>query len=231
MKNFNIAVIPARKGSKRLPNKNIKNFLGKPLINYSITAAKKSKLFDKIIVSTDSVKIKNISTKLGADTSDVRNKSLFDDNTQINDVMSDITKNLIRIYPETTGICCIFPAAPLIDHISLIKSYNLFKKRKYNYVFSAAKYSHNVERGFKINKNKIQMLFPKNYFSKSQIFTPVYRDAAQFYWGTIDAWINKRKFFAKNSRIYEIESFFSHDLDDREDLNTIKNIYKIKMKK
>ena len=76
---MNVAIIPARKGSKRLPRKNIKHFCGKPIIAYSIEAALKSKIFDMVLVSTDSEEIASIARQYGADTPFIRPSKISDD--------------------------------------------------------------------------------------------------------------------------------------------------------
>ena len=123
---MNIAIIPARAGSKRIKNKNIKLFCGKPIIYYSIIAAKKSNIFNKIIVSTDSLKIKKISEKYGADVPFIRPKNLSDDFTSTMDVVKHSIKEM-SYNPKNLNICCIYPTAPLIKQDDLIKSYKNFQ--------------------------------------------------------------------------------------------------------
>ena len=120
---MNLAIIPARIGSKRIKNKNIKNFEGKPIIYYSILAAKLSGIFDKVIVSTDSFKIASISKKYGADVPFLRSKELSKDNVGIVEVISKVLKKL-KIKPNfSTKVCCIYPTAPMLNKNFLKKSY------------------------------------------------------------------------------------------------------------
>ena len=127
-----IAVITARKGSKRIKNKNIINFFGKPLIAYSITTAKKSNLFSKVFVSTDSLKIKKISEEYGAEIPILREKKLSDDFSGTNEVVADFIK---KMNYENYIICCIYPTAPLMRSKDLKKGLNLMSLN--NYTFSA----------------------------------------------------------------------------------------------
>ena len=132
-----IAIITARGGSKRIKNKNIINFYGKPIISYSILAAKKSKLFDKIYICTDSKKIKKVSTRYGAKFISYRLKKLSDDHTGTYDVIKNfIKKNKIR----SKYICCIYPTAPLMQPTDLKKGLNLLKKNQDQYIYSANTY-------------------------------------------------------------------------------------------
>ena len=119
-----VAIIPARSGSKRIPQKNIINFFGKPLISYSIIAAKKTKIFDKIIVSTDSDKIGSIAKKYGAEYLFKRPKKLSGDQIPTSSVVKHAINYLKKENQEPNFICCIYPTAPLILPQDLINSYN-----------------------------------------------------------------------------------------------------------
>jgi CMP-N-acetylneuraminic acid synthetase len=123
-----ICIIPARGGSKRIKNKNIIDFFGKPLISYSINVAIQSKLFDKIIVSTDSPKISNISKKYGAEVPFLRSKKLSNDFTGTNDVLIDTVKRIAAY--DAKYVFCIYPTAPLITVDDLKKAFYRIKKKK-----------------------------------------------------------------------------------------------------
>ena len=126
---MNIAIIPARIGSKRIKQKNIKIFKGKPLIYYSINAAKKSKVFDKILVSTDSEKIGEIARKYGADVPFLRPKNLSDDYTGTKEVINHSINWCIKNKIDPKYICCIYPTAPFLNYKNLIKSFRIIKKK------------------------------------------------------------------------------------------------------
>ena len=138
IKKINIAVIPARSGSKRIKNKNIRSFKGKPMIYWPINAAKKSKIFDKIIVYTDSEKIKKYALKFGAEVPHSRDRRISDSHTGIDEVMKNIIE---KIHLKNLGtVCCIFAATPFIKSKTLIKAFKLLQKNKHlDYVFSAKK--------------------------------------------------------------------------------------------
>ena len=115
MKN-SICLIPARKGSKRIKNKNIKSFFGKPIIFYSIKVAKSTNLFKEIYVSTDSKKIQKISIQYGAVCKSLRKKNLATDQSKTFNVIKDFVKQL-KDPPEI--ICCLYPAAPFVKKTRL----------------------------------------------------------------------------------------------------------------
>ena len=139
-KNNYIAVIPARGGSKRIKNKNIKNFCGKPIIAYSIQAAKKSKLFSRIIVSTDSNRIAKIAKKYGAEVPFTRPKKLSDDYTGTVEVMAHAVNLIKKSDPNILGACCIYPTAPFIQANDLLAAWKIFKSGKWKSVFTATSY-------------------------------------------------------------------------------------------
>jgi len=224
---MNIAIIPARGGSKRIKNKNIKIFCGKPMISYSINEAKKTKLFDKIIVSTDSSKIKKISEKFGAEVPFVRPKNLSDDFTPTADVMFHAVKWLKEKKLNPKNICCIYPTAPLMKSYHLINSYRLFKKRKKDFIFAASKFSYPIQRGFYVNeKGSIKMVDCKNYKKRSQDLKEVYHDAGQFYWGSFDGWVKKKKMFDAYSSVYLMPKHRVQDIDNIEDWKFAETLYK-----
>ena len=160
----NIAIIIARSGSKRIKNKNIINFFSKPIISFSIKEAKKTNLFDKIFVSTDSKKYLNIAKKYGADDYDIR-KNFSDDDATTLQVMSYEISRLEKKKLKPKYVCCIYPAAPLIRSSDILKGFKKIKSHKYSYIFSAGRYSNNLEKAFFLSgKNN----FLKMYFSKKK---------------------------------------------------------------
>ena len=189
-----IAVITARGGSKRIKNKNILNFFGKPMIAYSIIAAKKSKLFDKIYISTDSRKIKKISEKYGGKVPFLREKKLSDDFTGTHEVVKNFLEKA-KIKKEF--ICCIYPTAPLMRSWDLVRGFNKLLKNKNSYIYSA-----NI---------------------KKQTYKYKFVDSGQFYWGTLKTWINKKNILQKRSIKIKIPIKYSQDLNNYEDLKILIN--------
>ncbi len=226
---MNIAVIPARGGSKRIPKKNIKNFLGKPIISYPIEQAIKSNLFDKVFVSTDDREIAKISESYGAEIPFIRSEKLSDDFTSVTKVMSSAVKwmNKNNLYSE--NICCILPTTPCLSAEDLISGFKKLteKKRKWSYVFAASKNKISYFRSFKINDDKsIEMLFPQKFNSRTQDLIDTYFDAGQFYWGKNEAWLTEQITFDNYSTIIELESWKSHDIDTLKDWEELENLLK-----
>ena len=202
-----VAIITARSGSKRIKNKNIIMFFGKPMIAYSIICAKKTKLFDEIFVSTDSKKIKEISMKYGAKVPFLREKKLSDDVTGTHEVVKDFLKKINSFFKY---ICCIYPTAPLMRTKDLIKGFKTLKKNNNEYVFSG-----------NLPKKSGSVGSKKNFMLE---------DSGQFYWGSDRTWRTKSKILNKNSKIIKIPRAYAHDLNTLQDLEILKK-KKIKLLK
>ena len=224
---MNVCIIPARGGSKRIPKKNIKYFCGDPIIKYSIDAAKKSNLFDYIIVSTDDLEIAKISEEIGAEVPFVRPQNISDDNSGIKDVMIHAIKYLQDNATELDKICCLLPTAPLVE-INDIKKGEicLDKVEKDKFVFAATKFNFPIQRGFSLENNlafPIDLNFTKK---RSQDLKEYFHDAGQFYWGYKEAWFSKKNFFEESMPIL-LPSWRVQDLDTIEDWERAELIYKI----
>ena len=213
-----IAIIPARGGSKRIPKKNIKEFFGKPIMVWSIEAAKKCKLFDRIIVSTDNHEIASIAKQHGADVPFMRPKHLADDYTGTNAVVKDVIQKIHKNGEQVSYVCCIYATAPFISSKYLIKAYQDLITQNKSYAFSVTTFSFPVERSFIINQsNEIENLFPDMTLSRSQDLQEVYHDAGQFYWGLADALLNDVPIFSKHSIPIILPRYLVQDIDTIED--------------
>lgn len=225
-----LGIIIARKGSRRIKNKNIKNFFSKPIIYYTIKAAIKSKVFDKLIISSNSKKIINICKKYGVDSFGKRPEKYSNDKTTTIDVMNFEIKKISKILGKKPKyICCLYPAAPLIDHKDIKEGFTLIKKN-YPYVFSAGMYQSLSPESFWIDQKnkKLRTIFnikQKKILNDRKKF---YYDAAQFYWGKYDSWIKKKNIFFEKSMIVEIKRDKLQDINTIEDFNFAKKLFKIK---
>ena len=222
---MNIAIIPARGGSKRIKNKNLLKFYGKPLLYYSILAAKKSGLFKKIIVSTDSKKIKIASEKYGASVIKLRPKNLSGDQTKVQDVIIYEIKNLLKRKIKFDYVCCIYPTAPLVQTKDIKRGLNKIK-RNWDYVFSACKFEKSILRSFILRDNKsIKFINPKLINRNTQNLKETYFDAGQFYWAKKENW-KKKNLYQKKGTIIKIDQKYVQDLDYQNDLKILKLKYK-----
>ena len=221
---MNIAIIPARAGSKRIKNKNLKLLNGKPLIFYSINSAIQSKLFQEVIISTDSIKILDKAKKFGATNYGLRPKKISDDKSTI----LDVVKYEIISHPKfdrIKNICCILPTN-IYNNKKLLKS-GLIKLKRYksDYVFCATKTTTPVFRCFTSNnQNQPKMIFPKMFAIGSHLLKDTFFDFGNFYWAKKNTWLRKKIIFSKKSKFIEINSRYYSDINTPEDFKKAKKI-------
>jgi len=212
-----IAIIPARGGSKRIPEKNIKDFQGLPLIVYSINVALQSKLFEKVVVSTDDEKIASIARKYGATVPFLRPKELADDFTGTNEVVNYTLmalKDQGEVYEYS---CTIYATAPFLQEKYLVKGLDMLKNSTAIHAFSATSMPFPFQRTFKVNnQGRCEMFFPEHYHTRSQDLEVAYQDAGQFYWTKINETSNNI-LFGKDSIPVILPRHLVQDIDTMED--------------
>ncbi len=221
-----IAIIPARGGSKRIPNKNIKLFLGKPIIYYSIKVAIDSCLFDEIMVSTDSQEIADISIKYGASVPFLRSKKNSDDNATTISVL----KEVLNKYDGFTYAACIYPTAPLISVKSLTEAKTIISETNFDSVFTVIKYGHPVQRALKVNdkSGKVEMINKDNLNIRSQDLISTFHDAGQFYFFKINPVMESNTLFTDNSRALILSELEAQDIDTEPDWKLAELKYKLR---
>ncbi len=179
----NLAIIPARGGSKRIPRKNIRNFLGKPIIAYSIETALESGLFEEVMVSTDDDEIAEVAIKYGAKVPFMRSKENADDHATLSDVIEEVKESYISYGKNFEHICCILPTSPLLNISVLEDGYTFLKKHNADSVKPVVRFSYPIQRALKIiDEGKVEMIWPENARVRSQDLESAYYDAGQFYW-------------------------------------------------
>ena len=187
---MNIAVIPARGGSKRIPRKNIKEFHGKPMISYAITAAKESGLFRYIVVSTDDDEIAKVAREWGADVPFLRPSELANDYTATVPVIAHAIETCHSYRWKFDYVCCIYPGVPFIQIDDLKGALASIKASEADYCFPITEYPSAIQRGLKrLDNGKMQPFYPEFEKTRTQDLEPAYYDAGQFYWGKTDAWL------------------------------------------
>jgi pseudaminic acid cytidylyltransferase len=224
-----ICIIPARKGSKRVKNKNFKFFYGKPIITHVIQNLKKFNIFDKIVVSTNSNKIQNIAKKLGVEVI-VRSEKLSSDFTDTKTVVIDAIKKLEKKKLTFNKVICVYPTSIFLKIKYLKLAIDKLKKRT-SFVYSAKKYEHTIFRSFYKNQNgRIKLNFKKDLSSRTQSFKDTYHDAAQFYLGWKNSWLSEKEVFNERSDFVLFSRLSSCDIDSYEDWMDAKVLWKIKKK-
>ena len=213
-----VAVIPARGGSKRIAGKNIKVFRGKPIIAWSIEAARNSQLFDRIIVSTDDPEIASAGKQWGAEVPFMRPVELSDDHTGTTPVIAHATRWLQEQGHSPSAVCCIYATAPLVQVADLKAALEKLEAGGWQYVFSATTFAYPIFRAMERAKDgTIKMIFPEHLSTRSQDLPEAIHDAGQFYWGLPQAWIEKKKIFDHWSSVVMLPSWRVQDIDTPED--------------
>jgi N-acylneuraminate cytidylyltransferase len=213
-----IAVIPARGGSKRIPRKNIKNFCGKPMIAWSIEAAKASALFDRIFVSTDDAEIADIAKQWGAEVPFMRPAELSNDYAGTTEVIAHATQWALDQGFELDAVCCIYATTPFIQADDLKRGLTALESGDWAYAFTATDFAAPIFRSFKQNaEGGIEMFYPEHFSTRSQDLPTVLHDAGQFYWGRPSAWIEGKRIFDRHSTTVMIPRWRVQDIDTQED--------------
>jgi N-acylneuraminate cytidylyltransferase len=215
---MNIAIIPARGGSKRIPRKNIRQFCGQPMIAWSIGAARQSGLFEHIIVSTDDPEIVSVALAHGAEVPFERPAELSDDHTGTTEVIAHATGWLMEQGWRVEAVCCLYATAPFVRVEDLRQGFELLKSGNWAFTFTAAQYAAPIFRSFCVHpEGGVEMLFPEYFTTRSQDLPPALHDAGQFYWGRPDAWLKKKRLFDRHSCPLIIPRWRVQDIDTEED--------------
>jgi len=223
---MNLAVIPARGGSQRIPKKNIRRFCGKPMIGYAIEAALGSSSIEQVIVSTDSKEISDIARSFGAQVPFLRPAELSDEHATTSAVIVHAIKAMRATGSAPENVCCIFPCTPFLTADCLDDFYAKMEKARHSFVYPVVLYSHPIQRAMTMDENgKMSLLQPKFEYTRTQDLQPTYHDAAQFYWGRVDAWLSGKKMLTEGIGI-RISSRQAIDIDNFEDLEKAEWIMK-----
>ncbi len=225
---MNVAIIPARGGSKRIPRKNIKNFMGKPMMAYSVKAAIDSGCFDRIIVSTDDIEMAQVAKSLGAEVPFIRPDFLSNDQAATVPVIKHALQYLIEQGENVEIACCIYATAPFIRAKDLEKAFNKLKTSDQDYCLSVTSYQYPIQRSLKLIANgSIEMLYPENYLVRSQDLEEAYHDAGQFYFGRCDAWLQEKSILANGSIPFVLPRKRVQDIDTPEDWEQAEMMFKV----
>ncbi|WP_281988307.1 pseudaminic acid cytidylyltransferase [Aquimarina aggregata] len=223
----NLAIIPARGGSKRIPRKNIKPFLGKPIIEYSIEAAYNSDLFDEVMVSTDDEEIATLVEGLGAKVPFLRSQNNSDDYATLSDVIKEVLNSYNALEKHYENICCILPTAPFVTSNSIIEGYKELINNNLDTVFPVVAFSYPIQRCLTFDEGKIKMVWDKHLNSRSQDLPERFHDTGQYYWLNSEAFSNKGKLFTDKSGAITISELQAQDIDTEIDWKLAELKYKM----
>lgn len=223
---MNLAIIPARGGSKRIPGKNIREFAGKPLIAYSIQAALESQLFGKVIVSTDSEEVADVARNFGAEVPFMRPKELSNDFIGTYPVIQHGIKYCEQHFFKPEFTCCIYATAPFISVESLLSGLTALKQNGDKlFAFSVTSFPFPIQRALKMKEGGVAPFQPKCMSMRSQDLEEAYHDAGQFYWGHSDAFLQGKSNFSPQSIPIVLPRHLVQDIDTPEDWHRAELMY------
>lgn len=222
-----VAVIPARGGSKRIPRKNIKPFCGKPMLAWSIEAARQSGCFDRIVVSTDDKEIAAVARQCGAETPFMRPEELADDHAGTIPVIHHAVDWFFASGQRPDAVCCLYATAPFVTPADLQRGLFALQAEACDYAFSVASYAFPIERAIRIRGDgRVEMFQPEHFHTRSQDLVEAFHDAGQFYWGSADAWAAERPIFSIEAVPIVLPRYRVQDIDTPEDWTRAEWLFK-----
>jgi N-acylneuraminate cytidylyltransferase len=224
---MNIAIIPARGGSKRIPRKNIRSFCGRPMVAWPIAAAIESGLFDHVLVSTDDMEIADAASGAGAEVPFTRPTELADDHAGTIPVMAHATSWARQQGWAVEAVCCVYPTAPMISPEDLAEGLRMLDEGTHDFVFSATDYASPIFRAFvQTADGGVEMIFPEHFDSRSQDVPRALHDAAQFYWGRPESWLSAKTLFGPRSAPLLVPRWRVQDVDTPEDWHRAEALFR-----
>lgn len=225
-----LAIIPARSGSKRIPDKNIRNFLGKPVIAYSIQAAFESNIFDEVMVSTDSEEYAKIAREYGAKVPFLRSPGNSDDHAGTAEVALEVLSKYEEAGMHFDFVTVIYPVAPLIQANALQRAFEMLKGGA-DCSFPVLRYSYPIERSLVLDSGGFRMKWPENYSLRTQDCEPHFHDAGQFYCIPVSVLILTKRLITGRMDCIELEALDAQDVDHEVDWQLAEMKYLLRRKK
>ena len=222
-----IAIITARGGSKRIPRKNIRPFLGKPILEYSIAAALQTGLFEEVMVSTDDAEIAQIAQQAGAKVPFFRSEETANDFATTADVIAEVLTAYAQTGKEFQAACCIYPTAPFVTANILSTAMQLLEQEQADCVIPVVRFSFPPQRGVIINNNKINPKWPENMAKRSQDLEPLYHDCGQFYCLNVERFLQQKAIWMEHAVPIIQEERYVQDIDTLEDWALAEMKYKL----
>jgi N-acylneuraminate cytidylyltransferase len=186
----NLCIIPARGGSKRIPRKNVKPFLGKPMLAYSIESAKQSRLFNEIMVSTDDKEIAEVARQYGAQVPFMRSVEAASDFATTSDVLKEVIARYIEREQEFDNFCCLYATAPMVQSKDLVAAYERLNQSDFTCVYPVVQFSYPIWRCLDLAEDgSMRRHWPEYENSRSQDLPKEYHDSGTFYWYKTKEWL------------------------------------------
>lgn len=213
-----LAIIPARGGSKRIPRKNIRPFLGKPIIAYSIEATIQSGLFDEVMVSTDDNEIATIARQYGAHVPFMRSNEKSGDYAGLTEVLLEVVDRYHENGEDYDYFCCVLPTAPLLERTDLEGAYRYLLRHDFDSVYPVVSFSYPILRSLVLSDaGEIRMRWPEYSNARSQDLEAAYHDAGTFYWIKTKVFREKRTFDVLKCGGIVVDESRVQDIDNETD--------------
>ncbi len=222
-----IAIIPARGGSKRIPRKNIRSFVGFPIIKYSIDAALRTQRFKEIMVSTDDEEIAAIATRFGAHVPFLRSAASSTDFAGTAEVLLEVLNAYLKEDMHFSHLCCIYPTAPFITQERIKTAMDMLIENDVDAVIPIVQYSFPIQRSVVIENGFVKMQWPENVNVRSQDFAPVYHDCGQFYCLKTESFRQQNTLWCERTIPLIIAESEVQDIDTEENWKIAEIKYKI----
>lgn len=212
-----VAIITARGGSKRIPRKNIRLFLGKPIIAYVIQAALESGLFDEVMVSTDDAEIADIAQQYGASIPFLRQPKTSDDFATTADVLQEVLNQYAGQGHLFEYACCLYPTAPFVTSNLLKQAFTKLTEHRFDTVYPVQPFSFPIQRAVRLHDSKVAWFNPEHALTRSQDLEPAFHDAGQFYFFNVAAFRKSHRLITDNAGGIVISELDAHDIDNETD--------------
>lgn len=227
MKNKALLIIPARGGSKRIPRKNIRNFLGQPIIKYSIDTAFQSGIFDEVMVSTEDKEISEVVKDFSVSVPFLRSVQTASDSATTAAVVLEVLEEYKKLDKEFEYVCCLYATAPFVTSEKLNTAFNILKENGADSVFSIVKFDYKIQRALRVDDGLVKMVWPENMDKRSQDLEENYHDAGQFYFMKTNSFLQQHKIFAEKSLPLIVDEMEVQDIDNEADWKMAELKYKI----
>ena len=213
-----IAIITARGGSKRIPRKNIRPFCGRPIIAYSIAAARDAGCFDEIMVSTDDAEIAEVARAHGAEVPFFRSAANSDDRATTAAVIVEVLEEYARRGRTFEQACCIYPTAPFATGRSIAGARALLERDDATPgVIPVTRFSYPIQRALRVREGRVSLFQPEHLTTRSQDLEPAYHDAGQFYWVRVRPFLATPNLMAPGTAAFVLPEWEVQDIDNEDD--------------
>ena len=213
-----LAVIVARGGSKRIPRKNVRDFLGRPIIRYAIDTALESGLFGRVMVSTEDEEIASVAREGGASVPFMRSLAASNDHATTAQVMHEVLGVLKRRGEHPTECCCLYPTAPLLSVETLRRAHALMIEEGRDMTFPVVRFASCIERALHVDEaGRPSPVQPRFERTRTQDLPPAYHDAGQFYWFRVEPFMHRDTLMSENAGVIVCDAMQVQDIDEEED--------------